>query len=179
MGWRRGKPLPEVWIDAEQGRVYADFIAGELAVERSRSNSLGERGARLQTSTSLAVGLFTTAMGFLIGGVRPPSGPSLWLFVAAVVVLVAAFLFAIVVTRGAMSSLADERTLMKMTDEKWGDNQVNARGIVARINTNSVRKLRSSNDTRSWQLDWALGLQAAGILLAMTAFVVTAVALRP
>lgn len=158
----------------EQGSTYAAFIEDQMKAEQSRRTSLDERGSKLQQSASLAAGLFATALGLLLGEESKLAGWGLGLFVAAVVVLLLAFLCGVVATRLIAYEVADEETFGQMLNDRWGDSEATSRNITAYLNAKTIERLRPGNNFKAGALLAGITCQAIGVVLGATAFGVVA-----
>ena len=158
---------------SDQGSQYAAFIHGQLQAEISRRDSLDQRGARLQQSSALSLGLFSTAVG-LVTDSTVPSGHSLVVFLASATALTGAFLCGIAATRLVDYAVADESTLTKMLNERWGDSAVDSRNIVADLEARTIRALRPGNNSKADYLAWGTRIQALGVALGAAAFLLSA-----
>lgn len=156
----------------EQGAVYAAFIEEQLKAELARRISLDDRGAKLQQSASITVGLFVTALGLMVGSNAPLAGPGLWLFAMSVLVLVCSFLCGIATTRLVTYEVADDQTFRKMLgDEHWADTEVTSRNITAYLNAKTVTAMRPGNNFKAAWLSYGIITQSVGVLLGAAAFV--------
>lgn len=163
-------------MTSEQGAVYASFIDAQMQAEAARRTSLDERGARLQQSASVTVGLFATALGLLLGKEKLLAGWALWLFVGSVILLIAAFLCGIVTTRLVTYEVADEATFARMLGaDHWGDSAPTSRNITAFLQARTVAVMRPGNNFKAAWLSYGILAQGLGVLLGAAAFVLVAV----
>lgn len=158
----------------EQGEVYADFVAGELAHERKRREVLDACATGTITTSAafvglaVAVGIFDPAslsdqpavlrVGFALGAIS--------VMISAVVAAWAGWLHGYQV-------LDDDQVRRLVSDPDWGDTPVDARGKVAQFNTTTLATLRSGNYSKSQKLLFAHVFQLAGLVLLLTVAVAT------
>ncbi len=158
----------------DQGAIYAAFVDEQLRAESARRTSLDERGAKLQQSASVTVGLFATAIGLLLGKDHTLAGWPLGLFVGSIVVLIGAFLCGVVSTKLVTYEVADGGTFAGMLGDHWGDSDVDSRNITGWINAKTVTAMRPGNDFKAAWLSYGIWAQGAGVLLGAVAFVLVA-----
>jgi hypothetical protein len=159
---------------SDQGVVYARFIDDQLEAELARRTSLDERGAKLQQSASVTVGLLATALGLLLGSNQVLSGWPLGLFVISFLVLVAAFLCGVVSTRLVTYEVADSATFEAMLNQRWVDNEVDSRNVTAWVNAKTVEAMRPGNNFKAAWLSYGIWAQGVGVLVGAIAVVVVA-----
>jgi hypothetical protein len=159
---------------SDQGVVYSRFIDGQLEAELARRASLDDRGAKLQQSASVTVGLLATALGLLLGSNQALSGWPLVLFVTSFVVLVAAFLCGVFATRLTTYEVADSATFAEMLGDHWVDNEVDSRNVTAWLNARTVEAMRPGNNFKAAMLSYGIWAQGAGILVGAIAVILVA-----
>lgn len=157
-------------MSADQGSTYAAFIADQLKAEHARRSSLDDRGAKLQQSLAVTVGLFATALGLLLGKDGRMAGISLWLFAATVLVLVAAFLCGVVSTRLMGYEVADGETFAHMLNSHWTDTEPSSRNITAWLDAKTIERLRPGNNFKAAWLLAGITCQGIGVALGAAAF---------
>lgn len=162
-------------MSSEQGRTYSTFINEQLKSEHARRISLDERGARLQQSTSVAVGLFGAALGLTLGKDASIGGAALVLFALAVLALSAAFFCGIMATKLVSYAVADDRTMLEMLSSRWVDTETSSRNITAWLDAKTIERLRPGNNFKAAWLLRGIACQGAGVLLGAAAFVFAAV----
>ena len=158
----------------EQGEVYADFVAGELAHERKRREVLDGRASGMIT-TSAAVVALAVAVGIFDPGSLSdqPAVLRVGFTAGATSVMISAVL---AVWAGWLHGyeVQDDDTLRRIVnDPDWGDAPVDARGKVAQFNTTTLTTLRSGNNRKSAKLLFAHVFQLAGLVLLLTVAVAT------
>lgn len=163
-------------MSTDQGATYAAFIAEQLKAEHARRTSLDERGAKLQQSAVVTVGLFTTALGLLVGKDGTVSGISLLLFAATVLVLTVAFLCGVVSTRLINYEVADANTFAQMLNAHWSDTETTSRNITAGLDARTIEVLRPGNNSKAKWLLMGIVCQGFGVVLGAVAFAVLAAA---
>lgn len=165
---------------SEQGVEYAAFIDDQLKAERDRQVSLNDRGAKLQQSTSVTLGLFATALGMVLGDLARLTALPLCLFIGTVLVVALSFLCGVLATRLMTYEVADVRTLGAMVNERWTDNPVDSRNTTAWLNALTIERLRPGNNWKAFWLQVGIVLQGLGVILGIATFgVVAAAALVP
>lgn len=154
-----------------QGQTYFSFIESELKVERERRSTFDARGvAFVKTSGSLVTLL--VAIGAVVAGEARFTAPK-----PAVVPLLAALLsFAAAAGFGLLASwpyrhtVADVADLQQMRTDRWGDDEIDARNVIAYLNIDTIRTLRHGNDVKATLL---MGAQVAQLFaLCSLAFVI-------
>lgn len=163
-------------MSSEQGKTYATFINEQLKAEQARRISLDDRGAKLQQSASVAVGLFAAALGLMLGKDASIGGAALALFVLAVLALSAAFLCGILATRLVSYAVADDHTMLEMLNSHWGDTETSSRNITAGLDAKTIERLRPGNDFKAAWLLGGIACQGIGVLLGAAAFAFAAAA---
>lgn len=162
-------------MSADQGATYAAFIADQLKAEHARRSSLDERGAKLQQSLAVTVGLFATALGLLLGKDGTIRGLPLWLFATTVLVLVAAFLCSVVATRLIGYEVADEQTFAQMLNTHWTDTEPSSRNITAWLDAKTIERLRPGNNFKAAWLLAGITCQGVGVAFGAAAFISLAI----
>lgn len=155
-----------------QGTVYATFIEAELKAERDRRASLDTRGVTVVTTAGSLVTLLTAIAAFVkpdTGKMLP--GSALVVFALALVAFAVAAGFGIAACWNKTFDVAKSSTLDKMVHERWEDNEVDARNIVATANWLSVASLRKANNFKSNAVSAGLiSLAVALVLLGVVVF---------
>lgn len=165
---------------SEQGVEYAAFIGDQLKAERDRQASLNDRGAKLQQSTSVTLGLFATALGMVLGDYTRLTTLPLWLFIATVVVVALSFLCGVLATRLTAYEVANVKTIKAMVNERWTDDAVDSRNTAAWLNALTIERLRPGNNWKAFWLQVGIILQGVGVVVGIITFgVVAAAALAP
>lgn len=159
---------------SEQGTVYSAFIHDQLNFERSRNESLTQRGVRLQQSASLTIGVFVTALGLLLGKDLRMDKQSLTLFAATVTTSVLSLLLGIGVTRLLTQEVADAPTLQLMLNERWGDDIVDSRNSASWLEAKTIAWLRPGNNRKAFWLSLGLWMQAGSVILGAMTFALVA-----
>jgi hypothetical protein len=158
-------------VSSEQGVVYASFIKDQLKAEMDRRASLDDRGAKLQQSASVTVGLFVTALGVLLGKDQRLAGVGLGLFASTVVLLVLSFLGGVVTTRLIKYEVAKPQTLARMLGrDHWKDSEATSRNNTAWLDVLTLQRMRPGNDFKAAALLVGIATQGFGVLLGVVTF---------
>lgn len=151
---------------ANQGEVYAQFVAGELEHERKRRERLDTRATTTIAASAALVGLAVAVGIFNPATVsKQPVLLGLAFLVGAALILISAVL---AVWAGWLHGydVLDEKEVRRLvTDPDWGDSSVDARGKVAQFNAITLDTLRPGNNKKAIKLLISHALQLAGMVL--------------
>lgn len=160
----------------DQGSIYVAFIDGELKAERERRAALDARGLSVVTSSGSLVALLAAIGAFASGSGKfeLPSGARL-LLMAMLAAFASAAALGILVNQSRPYDVALTETLDKMVTDRWGDDRVDSRNNVARLNIRTIHTLRNGNDRKARLLSYALlaqlvALVALGAVVSMVAW---------
>jgi len=150
---------------AEQGEVYAQFVAVELEHERKRRERLEAR-ATATIATSAALLALAAALGIFDPDslLKQPNLVQGAFFVGAFFVVLSAVL---ALWAGWLHGydVLDEEEVWRLLIDDWGDDSDDARGKVAQFNSKTLRSLRPGNDSKALKLVISHVLQFVGLLL--------------
>jgi hypothetical protein len=131
---------------SDQGQTYLAFIEGELKAERERRAAYDARGQALVTTSGALVTLLAGLAAVVKGGTTIRISPgTLAVVVLALVLFVCAAACGIAAGWNRHYALATYRTLHRMLNEHWTDDEVDARNNVATLHSLTVRTLRQAN----------------------------------
>jgi hypothetical protein len=156
------------------GRVFAEFVAGELETERTRRAALDQRGTTIVTSSGTLVTLLSALAAFaaLREGNPKPGALTLVFFSLALVSFVVAAFYGLLANRSrghvalAAASLDELRG-----DVPWNQPADDARRLLYGSQVETLQSLRSGNEEKSWLVNRGLLLQLAALFfLALTIF---------
>jgi hypothetical protein len=154
------------------GLVFAEYVTGELRVERERRAALDQRGTTIVTSSSALVTLLSGIAAFaaLKEGNPKPSLLTIVLFSATLALFTAAAfcgLFANV-SRG-FSFLPASNLLRLRDDNPWDQPADDGRRLLYRFQVEQLETLRSGNERKSAFVNVGLLLQLCALaFLAVT-----------
>lgn len=158
----------------EQGEVYAQFVAGELAHERKRREVLDARATGTITTSAAFVGL-AVAVGIFDPGSLSDQPAVLrgGFALGATLVMISAVVAVWAGWLHGYEVLDDDQVRRLVSDPDWGDTPVDARGKVAQFNATTITTLRAGNNRKSQKLLFSHLFQLAGLLLLLAVAVAT------
>lgn len=159
---------------SSQGTVYANFLADQLKAEHARRESLDDRAVRLQQSAALLLGLFSTALGVVVGQGQRTSALSLVLFALTAVLFVIAAGSGVCANRLIRYRVADEVAMLRMVDERWTDSHVDSLNVVAFLNAQTTADMRAGNDRKAKRLSSGHWAQVTGLFMGALMLLTTA-----
>lgn len=128
---------------ADQGTVYAEFIKAELQAENERRKSVNDRaGSALMAAgglVTLVLAVFTALTG--TETLILSSAAKTYLAAALLALLACAFC-AVMAGLPWRFRVTDAGTLRAMTNEHWGDDEIDARNVTADLNSQVLLSLR-------------------------------------
>jgi hypothetical protein len=151
---------------ANQGEVYAQFVAAEVDQERKRRERLDARGTATITASAALLGL-AAAIGIFDPASlsKQPIALAGIFVVGALLILVSAVL---AMAAGWLHGykVADIEDVDKLLSaDHWGESQVTARGRVAWLNARTLNTLRAGSDEKSNKLLISHRFQLVGMVL--------------
>jgi hypothetical protein len=133
-------------VSSDQGKTYLAFIEGELKVERERRSTYDARGQALITTS----GTLVTLLAGFAALVKTATTATLssWTLVAfalAVTLFIGAAGCGILAGWNRYYAVAKTKTLQRMLDDHWIDDEIDARNNVATLQLITVDTLRKAN----------------------------------
>ena len=159
----------------EQGKQYSDFIASELAAEVDRRSSVNTRAGSALTGAAGLVTLLLAVLVVVYGDDFTLTGWSKSFIVFSLLALLAGAFCAVMAGVSWRFKVTSVETLRSMTNQRWGDTEITARGVTAYCNTIVLASLRSGTSAKA---RWLLAasccqLLAVGALAACSLSVLT------
>lgn len=135
--------------NSEQGKQYAAYIEAELKAEYDLRSSINSRAATALTGSTGFVTLVLAVFAVLIGKHDfELTGCAKGYLVAAVMALLAAAICALMAALPGKFQYALTSTLQELLGPRWGDDEIDARGVTAYCNMVVLDSLRVSNDVK-------------------------------
>lgn len=144
--------------------MYAAYVEAESKAERERRATIDTRGLAVVTSSAT----FTTialALSSVLPSFGRPGSSGLGLFTVAVALLVVACCMGVLSTLNLSYEVGSTETAQRMLTDRWTDDEVDARNLVATLHLATTRRLRQGNGRKSRLLLLALSAQALGVVL--------------
>ena len=158
----------------DQGSVYSEFIATELARELDRRDKMNSQAMSLATTAGGLLTLSLAAIAFLQGKTYVPTRAAKYLLAIALGLYIMAVILALWASISRRYRAVTAETLTHMLTDHWTDPEVDARNIVGRLNTATVGSLRAGNEVKARLLIAAsvaeiaaLAVLGAGILASL------------
>lgn len=155
-------PLP---TSPDLGLTFATFISVAVELERNRRQRLDERARDIQQTSATALGLIAAGGALLLGRDFELSFWARSTFVAALLLLLLAVIYAVIGSQVKAYGTASIDMMRKMISEHWNDAEPTARLLCAAIQTDTTASLREGNDTKAGWIEKALWWQVAGLVL--------------
>ena len=155
----------------DQGDVYTNFIANELAGEIERRGEINSQAARSIVGAGAQFAVVTAVVVFVRGkNYVPGTHWGGWVLCGALVLYLTSVSFALVASRSTRTAVASPQTMRLMLTTRWRDDEVTAKNIVAVAHVNQIENMRRGNDEKArWQKRSVLVQTAAVVALVVGA----------
>lgn len=157
---------------AENGVLYADFVAAEVTAAQAMLDSIRDRGGRLLQMTLGVLTALAAASGFNagLGGIWATP----WFLGGAVLCLAVSAVCFLLVVKPVTHQRVTTATLTAMLTDHWADSALDSRHAIATSNINTLEQLRTNTTRQAKRLTVGIVAQSAGVLLGFAAFVIAA-----
>lgn len=129
-------------MSEDQGKTYAAFMESQLKAENELRASVNARAAGALTGATGLVTLVIAVLAVLLGKDFKFVGYAKGYVVAAVLLLLASGIFALIAALPWKMKYTDSPTLRKLVNERWTDDETDARNITAYCNLEVLDSLR-------------------------------------
>jgi hypothetical protein len=151
--------------DRGGARVYAAYVAAQVASQEERKRSFEQRGLAVITTSGVLVSLLFGLTAVLTGtaGYHLPQASRGWIL-AALACFVAAAIAAIFTNAPLKYSGVTADALKKTIDERWEDSAAEAEREVALTEVTVIRRAKARNRLKGRALVFAIAAEIAAVL---------------
>jgi hypothetical protein len=148
----------------EQGFSYSTYIEDELKAERERRSTFDSRATGVVATSASMVAIIGAVAAFAhLDTDRLPSKLAYAILIIALVTLLGAAVLGIVAGWNWVYPAPSLRFMGRMTEERWTDQETDARNIVASARIVAIEGLRRGNSTKATLVGAALIVQVGGL----------------